>query len=53
VPPADLAEQYVRLVRRATAGDIRLDVERIPLARIGEAWQRQADGAGTKLVIEP
>jgi NADPH2:quinone reductase len=53
VPPDDLAEHYRRLVGHAVAGDIRLDVERVPLDDVADAWRRQAEGAGTKLVLVP
>jgi NADPH2:quinone reductase len=53
VPPDELAMQYRRLVSHAVAGDIRLDVERVPLDSVAEAWRRQAEGAGTKLVVVP
>jgi NADPH2:quinone reductase len=53
VSPDELADHYRRLVEHAVAGDIRLDVERVPLADVAEAWRRQAEGAGTKLVIVP
>jgi NADPH:quinone reductase len=53
VPADELAEHYHRLVRHAVAGDILLEVERVPLEDVGEAWQRQADGPGTKLVLVP
>ena len=53
VPPDELAEQYRRLVGHAVAGDIRLDVERVPLDSVADAWRRQAEGAGTKLVVVP
>jgi NADPH:quinone reductase len=53
VPPGDLAEHYRRLVSHALAGDIRLDVERVPLDGVADAWRRQAEGAGTKLVVVP
>jgi NADPH2:quinone reductase len=53
VPADELAEHYRRLVGLAVAGDILLDVERVPLEDVGEAWQRQARGAGTKLVVVP
>jgi NADPH2:quinone reductase len=53
VPPDELAEHYRRLVAHALAGEIRLDIERVPLDGVADAWQRQADGAGTKLVIVP
>jgi NADPH2:quinone reductase len=53
VPPDELAEQYRRLVEHAIAGDIRIDLERVALDRVGDAWRRQAEGAGTKLVVGP
>jgi NADPH2:quinone reductase len=53
VPPDELAKQYRRLVTHAVAGDIQLDVERVPLESVVEAWRRQAEGAGTKLVVVP
>jgi NADPH:quinone reductase len=53
VPPDELAEHYRRLVDHAVAGEIRLDVERVPLDSITDAWQRQVEGAGTKLVVVP
>jgi NADPH2:quinone reductase len=53
VPPDELANQYRRLVSHAVAGDIRLDVERVPLDSVADAWRRQAEGAGTKLVVVP
>jgi NADPH2:quinone reductase len=53
IPPDELAEHYRRLVGHAIAGEIRLDVERVPLDSVGEAWRRQAEGAGTKLVVVP
>lgn len=53
VPPDELAVQYRRLVEHAIAGDIRLEVERVPLDSIADAWRRQAEGAGTKLVVVP
>ena len=53
VPADELADHYRRLVGHAAAGDIRLDVERVPLDDAAAAWQRQADGAGTKLVLVP
>ena len=53
-PPRDeLAEHYRRLVGHAIAGEIRLDVERVPLDAVADAWRRQAEGPGTKLVVVP
>lgn len=48
VPPAVLVEHYRRLVRHAIAGEIRLDVETVPLDRVGEVW-----GAPGKHVLVP
>jgi len=53
VPHDDLAEHYRRLVAHAVADDIRLDVERVALDSVAEAWRRQAEGAGSKLVVVP
>jgi NADPH:quinone reductase len=53
VPFDVLAEHYRRLVHHAVAGDIQLDVERVTLDSITDAWRRQADGAGAKLVVVP
>jgi NADPH:quinone reductase len=53
VPLDVLAEHYRRLLDHAVAGDIRLDVERVTLDSVTEAWRRQADGAGAKLVVVP
>jgi NADPH2:quinone reductase len=53
VPLAELTEHYRRLVELAMRGEIRLDLERVALDDAAEAWQRQASGAGTKLVVVP
>jgi NADPH:quinone reductase len=52
VPFDVLAEHYRRLVDHAVARDIRLDVERVPLDSVTDAWRRQAEGAGAKLVLQ-
>jgi NADPH:quinone reductase-like Zn-dependent oxidoreductase len=49
----ELAEHYRRLVGHVVAGDITFDVERVPLDDAASAWQRQAEGAGAKLVLVP
>ncbi len=46
------AEAYVALLKMASAGTLRVDVERIPLHAVDSAWQRQAGGPHTKLVID-
>jgi NADPH:quinone reductase len=53
VPRDELVAHYRRLVGHAVAGDIRLEVERVPLASVAEAWRRQGEGADTKLVVIP
>jgi NADPH:quinone reductase-like Zn-dependent oxidoreductase len=53
VPPDELAVHYRRLVDHAVAGEIQLEVERVPLDAVADAWRRQAEGAGTKLVVVP
>ena len=53
VPDAVFAEHYPRLVRHAIAGEILLDVERVPLDAVTEAWRRQSSGGATKLVPGP
>jgi NADPH2:quinone reductase len=51
--PDVIAEHYRRLVEHAIAGDVVLEVERIPLDSVADAWHRQAEGAGAKLVLVP
>ena len=53
VPPDELAEHYRRLVAHVAAGDILFEVERVALDSVADAWRRQAEGAGAKLVVVP
>jgi NADPH:quinone reductase len=53
VPEDELADHYRRLVGHVVVGSIVFDVERVPLANVADAWRRQAEGAGTKLVLVP
>ena len=48
-----LAPGYRTLVSHAAAGRIQIDLERVPLDQAIEAWQRQAAGPDTKLVVIP
>jgi hypothetical protein len=41
------------MVGHALAGEIVVDVERFPLSRVGEAWERQAQGPHHKLALIP
>jgi NADPH:quinone reductase-like Zn-dependent oxidoreductase len=50
-PRDDLRREYLRLVAHAHAGDLEVETETFPLDQAAEAWQRQADGAGVKVVV--
>jgi NADPH:quinone reductase-like Zn-dependent oxidoreductase len=54
-PPVDLRrEAFSRLTRHVARGEIVVDVERVPLERVEEAWERQRSAAGgAKLVLVP
>jgi NADPH:quinone reductase-like Zn-dependent oxidoreductase len=52
--PRDVLErEYGRLVEHVSAGRIVIDVERVPLTDTAAAWERQARGAATKIVLLP
>lgn len=53
VPREELNEALLTLIDHAQAGRIRFDMERVPLSEVSAAWQRQADGSDTKLVVIP
>jgi NADPH2:quinone reductase len=53
VPAEVFGEHYPRLVRHVLAGEIKLDVEPVPLADLADAWRRQAAGEAAKLVLVP
>jgi NADPH:quinone reductase-like Zn-dependent oxidoreductase len=53
VPLSDQRAAYAALSAHAAAGDIAVDVERIPLAQVETAWARQADHPHRKLVLVP
>jgi NADPH:quinone reductase len=44
--------EYLRLVELAHSGEIEVEIERFPFEDAADAWPRQADGAGVKVVIE-
>jgi len=44
---------YEELAAHAAAGRIDLPVERIPLADVAAAWERQASSPNRKLVLVP
>lgn len=52
VPPGNLlADALQRVLEHAAGGDLHVETERVPLAEIENAWQR--DQAGRRLVIIP
>jgi NADPH:quinone reductase len=51
VPTGEFREQYLRLVAHAAAAEIVFDIETYPLARVAEAWERQAAGASAKIIV--
>ena len=53
-PPGARREGFLALTRHVAAGDIAVDVERVPLRDVADAWERQrrAEG-GAKLVLVP
>lgn len=46
-----LRDGYLELLGHAVAGKVRIPVETFPLEQIEEAWERQASGPGTKIVV--
>jgi NADPH2:quinone reductase len=52
--PADVRrDAYRTLVEHAAAGRLAVDVERVPLAEVADAWQRVQRSAHRKLVLVP
>lgn len=51
--PADVSRSaYLEMVRLATAGDLRVEVERVPIAEAARAWEGLVAGS-TKYVLVP
>jgi len=44
---------YTRMAEHATAGELKLEVERVSLEDVADAWARQQTGPHRKLVIVP
>jgi NADPH2:quinone reductase len=52
--PADVrSDAYLRMVRHAAAGELTVDYELMPLARVTEAWELQESSPNRKLVLSP
>lgn len=52
-PPEVRAAAFTTMVGLAARGELAVPVERVPLDRIAEAWERQRAAPGVKLAIEP
>jgi NADPH:quinone reductase-like Zn-dependent oxidoreductase len=44
---------YRRLTELAARGELEIDLERVPLTEVDQAWERQQEGPNAKLVIVP
>ena len=51
VPAEGRRAAYLELVAHAARGELAFPTETYPLARVSEAWERQANGPGAKLVV--
>jgi NADPH2:quinone reductase len=46
-------DAYMRMAELAARGELQVEVERIPLADVGAAWEALAAGAHRKIVLVP
>jgi NADPH:quinone reductase len=53
LPKDVLDREYARLVEHALNGDIRVEIDRLALDRVAEAWEQQAESPHRKLVLVP
>lgn len=53
VPEEVRREAYLEMCRRSIDGELIMETEEIPLTEIADAWDRQRQGPGRKLVIRP
>ncbi|HEX7290924.1 MAG TPA: zinc-binding alcohol dehydrogenase family protein [Conexibacter sp.] len=53
VPPDVRRDAYRTLVEHAVGGRLAVEVERLPLAQVAEAWERVQRSAHRKLVLAP
>jgi NADPH2:quinone reductase len=51
-PREVMDREYLRLVEYARAGELEVEIERFPFEQAAEAWRRQAEGAGAKVVVD-
>ena len=50
-PREVMHREYLRLVEHAQAGELEVEIATFPFDRTAEAWKRQAEGAGAKVVV--
>jgi NADPH:quinone reductase len=50
-PREVIHREYLRLLEYARAGEIEVEIRTFPFERVAEAWEAQAQGAGSKVVI--
>jgi len=53
LPKDVLDREYAQLVGRAMNGEIQVEIERLPLDRVTDAWEQQAASPHRKLVLIP
>jgi NADPH2:quinone reductase len=53
VPAAERRRAYAEMTAHAAAGRIEVDIERVALRDVPDAWQRQGDSVHHKLVLVP
>jgi NADPH2:quinone reductase len=53
LPKDVLYREYAQLVGRAMNGEIQVEIERLPLDRVTDAWEQQAASPHRKLVLIP
>lgn len=53
VPEDGRRAAYERMARHAVAGELRVEVDAVPLADVADAWGRQAAGPHRKIVLAP
>ncbi len=52
-PPDLKREAYARMADAVAGGQLRVEVERLPLEQVQEAWRRLQEGAHRKIVLVP
>lgn len=52
-PPDLKREAYARMADAVAGGQLRVEVERLPLEQVREAWRRLQEGAHRKIVLVP